>query len=1373
MSKLHDQNQTFLDIEVEISANRGLFADHYLEDILPKSEAWKNCNERAGESLKKLRKIYSRHAVHFSNNTNEPQTEHDFIQPVLNVLWGEDQYQVQCAIKVPDGHRQTDYSFFETAEQRHHAGAFKGDGKFWSKAVALGDAKKWSDSLDKRRASDGSPSNQILNYLYFAKVRWGILTNGRIWRLYEQDKSRQGGIYYEVNLEDALKKNDIEAFKRFYLFFRREAFVRDSQTGKCFIDVVYDRSIDYATKVSDRLKDSVYDALRRIMNGFLMEKENSLDVKNAGSLKLLHQQSLILLYRILFVLYAEDRALLDTENGFYKEISLRNLQRKINKALKSNSRSYSNDSFQLWKYLQRIFDIVDKGLSTGSSQHIPAFNGGLFSTTNYPYLSAKEADSGTNPWKIGDESIAWAIDLLAYSHDHWDQPGEGDIDYTSLDVRHLGSIYEGLLELQPAVATETLIEVFDAEAKTAVFKRALEHANAPKIKGQNPRIISCGEIYLSTNRGERHSTGSYYTPKYIVDYIVERTVLPLLHSASVEARALKSSVSKHIRKLDAEHKLELQSYEVPTESIRLMDPYTRAKLDEKASLERNHNERIQRQKWKVLEPFLSLRILDPAMGSGHFLVGVADFMSLYLATEPTLFNPDELGAGPAEDPQLFYKRLVVERCLYGVDLNPLAVELAKLSLWLHSISGDRALSFLDHHLRCGNSMIGASLEKDLNQAPPILLESGKRKKVKNTAEQEQFPFAAILKTHQLERFLQVFHQIVDTVGGDAEIERNKHQLFREMDDLRHQYRQIANTWLSPFFGGACDEALYSRLIDIIDSENSHEWLQVVSERDFDNAQQIAERHRFFHWELEFPEVLLEGSIDERGFDVVLGNPPYVRQELLGKEMKQYLADGYASYSGVADLYVYFMEKAHQLLRKNGRFGMITSNKYMRSKYGSGLRNYLEKHCKIETIVDFGELPVFEDAATFPSILISEHETVDEQSFGYAAIKTLEFDQLETEVSNVETRLDTSALKGSSWSLAGGVEQAIFSKMRDGSVPLGQFLPGGIKYGIKTGLNEAFVIDGATRDRLIREHASSAELIKPFAVGDDIRKYRIEQRDRWLIRIPSGWTKLQSKEQDPEEWIEQVFPAVYGWLKNHEEKAKKRWDKGEYWWELRPCDYYEYFEKPKIVYPVIAKEPRFSFSESELYSNDKTFILDSSDLSLLGILNSNLVWLYLKRNCSCLGDPDKGGRIELRDVFLRDLPVAPSTDRSFGEVVKELLSLNKTIRQERSGFWRWLDTTFGIDFQSFKVKRKALEAYELLEFKKFVAALRNNVDSAALDLDRRETQQTLYEEWQASVNKLEDATGKIQKLERELNQKVYQLYQLTDEEIAYVEDNVNG
>jgi type I restriction-modification system DNA methylase subunit len=397
-----------------------------------------------------------------------------------------------------------------------------------------------------------------------------------------------------------------------------------------------------------------------------------------------------------------------------------------------------------------------------------------------------------------------------------------------------------------------------------------------------------------------------------------------------------------------------------------------------------------------------------------------------------------------------------------------------------------------------------------------------------------------------------------------------------------------------------------------------------------NADSLQNETYPFH----FSKIMQEG-----GFDVIIGNPPYVRQETLGEEFKSYAKQNFETFAGTADLYIYFIEQAHKLLKPNGYFGMIVSNKWMKSNYGKALREFLARESALVEIIDFGELPVFENAATFPVIIITRKAKVDKQKFLFAPIKRLDFDSLPDEVKNICVELDESAIQGENWTLSGGGEQAILDKMKMVGLPLAEYTNGKVKFGIKTGFNEAFYITQTQKSALIKQDKKSSVHIKPLLVGDDIRNYHFNFKNKYLIRIPNGWTNEHTtNKENAWEWFKENYPALANHLFQYKSSLEKRQDKGDYWWELRACDYYNDFEVPKIIYPIISRESRFCIDVDNHYTNDKTYIIPVTDLYLLGLLNSKLIWLFLKRTCSVLGDPDKGGRLELRYIFMKQLPI---------------------------------------------------------------------------------------------------------------------------------------
>jgi hypothetical protein len=411
----------------------------------------------------------------------------------------------------------------------------------------------------------------------------------------------------------------------------------------------------------------------------------------------------------------------------------------------------------------------------------------------------------------------------------------------------------------------------------------------------------------------------------------------------------------------------------------------------------------------------------------------------------------------------------------------------------------------------------------------------------------------------------------------------KEDQFRQIKDseLSRRLNELSNVWLSTFFGNQVSEDDYYKLQNHLSPEKYPDWAGLREREWFTRTQALAGAKRFFHWELEFPEAF-QG--EGRGFDVVIGNPPYVRQEALG-EFKDYFKQKYQVFHGVADLYVYFIELGLSLLRKEGQFSYILANKWLRASYGEPLRRWMKAQ-RIEEIVDFGDLPVFPEATTYPCILrLSANHPAS--NFQMMEVETLDFKSLEEYVKKHRFSVSVPDLEDSSWSLVNDSARKLLEKLRRSGVSLSEFVNGKIFYGIKTGLNEAFIIDNIIRNKLISEDPNSAELIKPFLAGRDIKRYEPLETDQYFIFTRRGID------------IER-YPAIKIYLSKFKERLMpkpKDWN-GEYWLGRKPgtyewyeiqdaIDYYEEFEKPKIFWPEIAGNARFTFDSSKFYANNKT------------------------------------------------------------------------------------------------------------------------------------------------------------------------------------------
>ncbi|MDE2321155.1 MAG: Eco57I restriction-modification methylase domain-containing protein [candidate division NC10 bacterium] len=370
----------------------------------------------------------------------------------------------------------------------------------------------------------------------------------------------------------------------------------------------------------------------------------------------------------------------------------------------------------------------------------------------------------------------------------------------------------------------------------------------------------------------------------------------------------------------------------------------------------------------------------------------------------------------------------------------------------------------------------------------------------------------------------------------------------------------------------------------------------------------------FDWSQGFPDAMKAG-----GFDCIIGNPPYVRQESLSS-IKDYLEQNYEAYVSAADLYTYFMEQGVRLLRDGGRFSFIVSSSFLRTTYGQMLRRVLKKHAAVMRIVDFGGLPVFENAKDTYVCIPLLAKTRQPARVEVSRLPSLQFQDMNAIVSANRFTIPHERLSAEAWALTSDEEAGVFAKVMKSGKPLGDYVGAKIFYGIKTGLNGAFVIDHTMRDRLTDEHPKSAELIKPFLGGEEIRRYLIEDDGRHLIVIPSGWTRQEMakagkraehiSERAAWAWFSTEHPSIVVHLEPFEDALRKRQDQGDYWWELRPCNYYEYFDRSKIIFPDICKEPRFYLDRSGIYLANTAYCLGVDDTYLLGILNSRLFWFAI-------------------------------------------------------------------------------------------------------------------------------------------------------------------
>ncbi|HZH74335.1 MAG TPA: Eco57I restriction-modification methylase domain-containing protein, partial [Mariniphaga sp.] len=631
----------------------------------------------------------------------------------------------------------------------------------------------------------------------------------------------------------------------------------------------------------------------------------------------------------------------------------------------------------------------------------------------------------------------------------------------------------------------------------------------------------------------------------------------------------------------------------------------------------------------------SLKICDPAVGSGHFLVSVLNEIislksNLKILTDrkgrilrdyhvevenDELVVTDEEGwlfeyrLGNMEKQRiqetLFHeKQTIIENCLFGVDINPNSVKICRLRLWIELLKNAyykegtnelETLPNIDINIKTGNSLISRyAIDSDLKKALKISRHGIDGYKLavntyRNAANKEQ-------KHAMLE--------LIETIKNDFEIEiaandKRRIKLNKYKGELFSLSNQKGLFEMSQAQKKIINKKAAGLAAEIKKLESELE--EIANNKIYENA---------FEWRFEFPEVLNDDG-DFTGFDIVIGNPPYIRQEEF-TALKPAFQSKFKTYSGTADLYVYFIEQGLTILNRGGEFMFIVPNKWMRAGYGKQLRTKL-KDTLINTILDFGDLPVFDEATTYPCILaISKDDPAE--IFETAEIKTLEFPHgLEYYINQHKYEVLSGELQDEGWTLCDSRVQRLLAKLRTKGIPLGEYVNNGIYYGIKTGLNEAFVIDESTKERLITEDPASAEIIKPFLAGRDIKRYQTPGSNKYLILLKNGDTHKwfgNLSEENALAKLKEKYSAIVNHLLQFEEKAKKRYDKGQYWWELRACDYYDAFEKPKIMLPDISLRCQATFDCNEnFYCVNTAYIIPGLSLSDLAILNSKLIHFF--------------------------------------------------------------------------------------------------------------------------------------------------------------------
>ncbi|GAA8813193.1 hypothetical protein DUHN40_02530 [Helicobacter pylori] len=698
---------------------------------------------------------------------------------------------------------------------------------------------------------------------------------------------------------------------------------------------------------------------------------------------------------------------------------------------------------------------------------------------------------------------------------------------------------------------------------------------------------------------------------------------------------------------------------------------------------------------EYLQVLFALRICDPAVGSGHFLVSALNEMvriayelgliaslyrhSLRLENDEIIIQHTQMGEifnykkpHSENDPhhhiqkELFeLKKSIIENCLFGVDINPNSCEITKLRLWIELLKYSyyifeegkntnalETLPNIDINIKCGNSLISRfSLHDNLKKIPNI---KKKIQEYKDLVAQYKdpnplFPLNKTDLTNKIQDLKTTFSLELKDSKTKAELEKaiekhiKKYNFFALddkslLDGLEKGVVRIKNIFGTPTLSPKEEEeafASYGRIRALRKKLDD-----ALSGREYQNA---------FEWRFEFPEVL-DDEGDFLGFDCIIGNPPYIRQEQI-REIKPLLQKQYQGfYNSTADIYTYFFALSYHLLKEKGFNAFITSNKYARAKYGAKLREWLLQKTTIVSYMELNALKVFESAAVDTSIMSFIKQTPPKESrFKYYEPTPDDKNDLKSARS---LPMKQNALSTESFIFANTTLLDLRDKMESVGAPLKDW-DIQIYRGILTGANEAFIIPTEKREEILNacktqeERDRTEALIKPILRGKDIKRYSYEWAHLWVINTHNGYTS-NLKFKTPPIDIEK-YPATKAHLDAHWDTIATRSDQGDTPYHLRNCAYLEDFEKEKIVYGEIVQEPRFYLDSGEcelgyFYAEATSFILTGEHLHyLLGMLHSKLITFAFKTFYAGGGLGESGYRY--KKAFIERLPIPKITPQN--------------------------------------------------------------------------------------------------------------------------------
>ncbi len=891
------------------------------------------------------------------------------------------------------------------------------------------------------------------------------------------------------------------------------------------------------------------------------------------------------------------------QNLFFGTLNQPADERGFRKRTASGGRDPNRGITNLWRYA----DLFCKRTQWEElAKNVPFLNGGLFDCLDRIYEKADDAPNTRLDGFSDNPKEAAALPNYLFFDDTGrtvDLSSEFD-DEKKANARSRKTPVRGLIQILTRYKF-TVEENTPLDEEIALDPELLGKVFENLLASYNPE----------TRDTARKALGAFYTPREVVSFMVDEALIAYLEPILNERGAAASANADRL------HDFFHPKPDSPE------NPFTDPETDH------------------LVDALDDVKILDPACGSGAFPMGALQrLVNLLARLDPhnerwqarqrTRLADDRAAASKTADPQERVEKLadlqrwedelnvifdtgrfhpdyarkvfLIENAIFGADIQPVAVQIAKLRFFIALISDQKT-------------------EASTRPTPLPLLENFGVLPLPNLE-------TRIVAANTL---LPVGRTATGRLGQADLLDQRVDRVRAELRQVHHDHFQ-ARTLARKRRCRERDAALRAELASILRGSLPADRAEALATTNLFDQNSSSP---FFEpaWMFSHPSPRGGHSAIE-GFDIVVGNPPYVRQEKI-KDQKEELRPHYPeTYSGTADLYVYFYDRALQLLRSGGILSFITSNSFLNSAFGEKLRAHLAKTTRILVLIDFAEAKVF-TAITEPCIFIAKKETPGNSSF-----KALRWDE-EKRPDNIRAEFVANAfsmpqivLSNPPWQIEVPRVRKWMDKLVGAGPPLGKFVNNRFCYGIKTGLNEAFIIEREKRDEIARDKKSAA-FLKPFLRGKDLRRWKPVFADQWLIVIPSSenathpWSGQKSAEA--EKTFQHRLPAIYEHFRPLRAELIARADQGHYYWELRSCAYYEEFAKPKVIYQEINRTDSYAYDASGLYMNNKLFMLPEAPIWLLGILNSPVAAFFLHRST---GVP-KGGFLALQWPVFSPLPVA--------------------------------------------------------------------------------------------------------------------------------------